>query len=88
MKVISWNVNGLRAVNKKNANGTEKAATDLNVISQIAKDHNPDVLCLQEIKTDRPQDLDEYKSIFPYIYVNSASKKESLFTLKEQWKSN
>jgi exodeoxyribonuclease-3 len=75
MKVISWNVNGLRAVNKKNANGTEKAAAELNVIAKIAEDQNPDVLCLQEIKTDRPQDLDEYKSIFPYIYVNSAAKK-------------
>ena len=75
MKVISWNVNGIRAVNKKNANGTEKAATDLNVIRQIAKDQDPDVLCLQEIKTDRSQDLNEYKDIFPYIYVNSATKK-------------
>jgi exodeoxyribonuclease-3 len=75
MKVISWNVNGIRAVNKKNSAGTEKAVTDLNVIAQIAKDHDPDVLCLQEIKTDRQQDLDEYKSIFPYIYVNSATKK-------------
>ena len=43
MKIISWNVNGLRAVISK---GALEAVTDL----------NPDVLCLQEIKV-KPEQL-------------------------------
>ena len=37
MKIISWNVNGIRAVHKK---GFEESV----------KEMNPDILCLQEIK--------------------------------------
>jgi exodeoxyribonuclease-3 len=45
MKMITWNVNGLRAVLKKNA-------------LQPALALNPDLLCLQEIKA-RPEQLPE-----------------------------
>ena len=45
MKIISWNVNGLRAVLSKGA---------LNDV----KKHKPDVLCLQEIKV-KPEQLSE-----------------------------
>ncbi len=43
MKVYSWNVNGIRAVVKK---GT---------FQQFIKDHDPDILCLQETKIDAVQ---------------------------------
>jgi exodeoxyribonuclease-3 len=58
MKLISWNVNGIRAVMKKN-------------FMEFFNEHQPDVLCLQEIKVhnnDLPEDirltgwLDGYKS--------------------------
>ena len=39
MKVLSWNVNGLRSVFR-------------NGFSDFMKEYNPDVLCLQEIKID------------------------------------
>ena len=39
MKIISWNVNGLRAIIKKDFSG-------------FLKKEKPDVLCLQEIKID------------------------------------
>jgi exodeoxyribonuclease-3 len=57
MKIVSWNVNGLRALYNKGF---------LNIVSQI----NPDILCLQEIKStpeQLPADilaLDGYEKYF------------------------
>ena len=61
MKFISWNVNGIRAVIKKG-------------FYDFVKEHNPDILCLQETKAHKEQvdlQLDDY----PYQYWNSAVKK-------------
>lgn len=60
MKIISWNVNGIRAVHKK----------DLFV--PFIKKHKPDVICLQETKAEKHQsevDLPEYEE-----YWNSAKR--------------
>ena len=63
MKLISWNVNGIRAVVKK------EFATSLEVM-------NPDVLCLQETKAQDDQVLKALQDISGYhIYTNSAIKK-------------
>jgi hypothetical protein len=68
IKIISWNVAGLRAVIRKNS-----------LIELLTKEL-PDIICLQEIKcfeTDIPEkfikDLDEigYKT----IKINSAERK-------------
>ena len=61
MKIISWNVNGIRAVIKKG-------------FYDFIKEHNPDILCLQETKANKEQvdlNLPDYK----YKYWNSAVKK-------------
>jgi exodeoxyribonuclease-3 len=61
MKLYSWNVNGIRAVLKKNA------------FLPFLKEHDPDILCLQETKAERGQieiDLPDY-----HEYWNSAVKK-------------
>ncbi len=61
MKLVSWNVNGIRAVVKK---GTFQA---------FIKQEKPDIICLQETKAERGQaevDLPEYEE-----YWNSAVKK-------------
>lgn len=61
MKLISWNVNGIRAVHKKG------------LFLPFIEKYKPDVLCLQEIKAEKAQveiDLPEYEE-----YWNSASKK-------------
>ncbi len=61
MKIISWNVNGIRAVHKKG------------LLLPFIKTHDPDVLCLQETKAEQHQnevDLSQY-----YEYWNSASRK-------------
>ncbi len=61
MKIYSWNVNGIRAVLKKNE------------FQPFLATHQPDVLCLQETKAERSQieiDLPGYRE-----YWNSAVKK-------------
>lgn len=61
MKIYSWNVNGIRAVLKKQ------------LFQPFLEQHQPDVLCLQETKAERGQieiDLPGYCE-----YWNSAAKK-------------
>lgn len=61
MKLISWNVNGIRAVHKKE------------LFVPFVNKYKPDVICLQETKAERHQsqiDLKEYEE-----YWNSAEKK-------------
>ncbi|MFL0810491.1 MAG: exodeoxyribonuclease III [Agarilytica sp.] len=63
MRLVSWNVNGIRAVMKKDF-----------VASFDALD--ADVLCLQETKAQDDQTLEALEEIDDYhIYVNSAEKK-------------
>ncbi len=63
MKLISWNVNGIRAVATKNA-------------FAWVDEEKPDILCLQEIKAEAEQ-IPEPLFAHPFTckHVNSASKK-------------
>jgi len=61
MKIISWNVNGIRAVLKKG-------------FLDFMDAHDPDIICIQETKAHEEQvelNLEKY----PYKYWNSAEKK-------------
>ncbi len=61
MKIISWNVNGIRAVHKKG------------LFVPFVQKHNPDIICLQETKAEQHQsevDLPGYEE-----YWNSALRK-------------
>lgn len=61
VKIISWNVNGIRAVHRKG------------LLVPFIKKHKPDILCLQETKAEQHQsevDLPEYEE-----YWNSATRK-------------
>ncbi len=63
MTIISWNVNGIRAVANKNA-------------LQWIDEHQPDILCLQEIKALPEQIPDAlFAHELPYVSINSAEKK-------------
>lgn len=63
MKIISWNVNGIRAVAKKN-------------FFQDFKLMAPDILCLQETKAQDDQVAEALAPISDYhLYSNSAEKK-------------
>lgn len=61
MKIVSWNVNGIRAVHRKG------------LFTPFIKTHQPDILCLQETKAFDHQsevDLPDYQE-----YWNSAERK-------------
>lgn len=61
MKLISWNVNGIRAVMKKN-------------FLEFVADEDPDILCLQETKA-RPEQVDIPLDLASYTAIwNSAEK--------------
>ena len=63
MRVISWNVNGIRAAMKKG-------------FAASIESMNADVLCLQETKAQDDQVLEALTDIDDYqIYTNSAEKK-------------
>lgn len=63
IRIYSWNVNGIRAVAKKN-------------FHQWVREASPDILCLQETKAQRDQldgeltDFEDY-----HVYFNSAERK-------------
>ena len=63
MKVISWNVNGLRAVHKKGF------LVWFNV-------ENPDIMCLQETKAHEEQLPEEIRSIEGYSSFFSTPEKK------------
>lgn len=66
MKLISWNVNGIRAVMKKG-------------FMDFFHEHEPDILCLQEIKVhngDLPDDIRDTGALYGYTgYWNGAERK-------------
>lgn len=62
VRILSWNVAGLRAVLKK---GTE--------LQQLVLDRNPDILCLQETKISDWDDCKNHGVLPGYSYVDSIS---------------
>ena len=73
MKIYSWNVNGIRAVLRKN------------LFQPFLEQHSPDILCLQETKAERGQVEIELPGY--HEYWNSAVKKgysgTAIFSKKE-----
>ena len=61
MKIVSWNVNGIRAVLKKGF---------LDFLDEV----NPDIICLQETKA-HPEQVELNLEEYPYKFWNSAEKK-------------
>ena len=61
MKIISWNVNGIRAVLKKG-------------FLDFVKNEDPEIICVQETKAEKEQ-VDSMLENYPYHYWNSADKK-------------
>ena len=72
MKIISWNINGFRAVLDKNKDG-KRGTKDKHVIQEIIDQYNPDVLCLQETKC--PADFDS-KLPFEYSKILASQTKK------------
>lgn len=80
MKIISWNVNGLRSIVTKQKDGTKNDKFDPfnNVLMDLINDEDPDILCLQETRC--PESFDVVQkldlNVHGYIYhkMNIAAK--------------
>lgn len=62
MKLISWNVNGIRACINKGFN-------------EFLENENPDIICLQEVKAMSEQATELKTPNHPHVYWNSAERK-------------
>lgn len=63
ISILSWNVNGIRAVHKKG-------------FLEWFKTEKPDILCIQETKTTRKQFPNDIKTVDGYkLYISEAVKK-------------
>lgn len=93
MRLISFNVNGIRAITGKIKNGEKKGSATNNVIKTLIEEQKPDVLCFQELKTQSEGDLACFKSNFKYIFTNFSKHKKGysgvamMCNQKPQWVS-
>ncbi len=91
MRLISFNVNGIRAITGKIKNGEKKGSATNNVIKTLIEEQKPDVLCFQEVKTQSQGDLMFLKSNFKHIFTNFSKFKKGysgvalLCNEKPQW---
>lgn len=71
MKIYSWNVNGIRAVIRKGE------------FQKFVKEHDPDILCLQEIKAEQGQaiiDLPQYEEYWNSSKARKGYSGTAIFT--------
>ena len=66
MKIITWNINGYRAITGQNVSKRYDIATNENKLFPYIYQQNPDIICLQEIKANVEQILDS--NLFPNNY--------------------
>jgi exodeoxyribonuclease-3 len=93
MRLISFNVNGIRAITGKIKNGEKKGSATNNVIKTLIEEQKPDILCFQEVKTQNQGDLACFKTDFKYIFTNFSKHKKGysgvamMCNQKPQWTS-
>lgn len=76
MRLISWNVNGIKSMKTKIKNGDKTGDADNNGIKSLIKEMKPDILVFQELKTQNKDDMDFLKNDFKYILTNFSKKKK------------
>lgn len=70
MKLISFNVNGIKAITQKDEKGMKKCPFSQSVLVKLIDEHQPDILCLQEIKASNDQNLICFKEKYENLYYN------------------
>jgi len=90
MRIISFNVNGIRSMATKLKNGEKKGHPQNNVIRSLIEEQRPDILCLQEIKTQNAEDI-RFRDQFREIYTSVSTIKKGysgvalLTNMKPEW---
>lgn len=77
MKIVSWNINGIRNILTKTKTGEKhKNAIRENSLKVLINEHDPDIVCLQEVRMSDSLQLlrKEFEKEYPFIYVNVAKK--------------
>lgn len=77
MKIISWNVNGIRSILGQNPSKNFNTISKNNKLFEFIEAENPDILCIQETKAEPEQINDDLR--FPtgyYGYFNPAKSKK------------
>jgi len=69
MRIISFNVNGIKSIHEKSKSGEKKCSIEQNILTSLVNEQNPDILCLQEIRCQDAKILNYYQKFFPYIYT-------------------
>jgi exodeoxyribonuclease-3 len=75
-RIVSFNVNGIRATAGKLKNGEKTGTPQNNTIQTLIQEHDPDILCFQEIKTQTKSDLLFLSDSYKYIYTNHSKSKK------------
>jgi exodeoxyribonuclease-3 len=77
MKIITWNVNGIRANIKKQKSGEVAASTAESSLAALIREHEPDFLCLQEVRSHSQADLEPFRSYggLQHLYVHPGTRK-------------
>jgi exodeoxyribonuclease-3 len=76
MRVITFNVNGVRSLLGKSKNGAKDGTAVNNCLTTLIAEQQPDVLCLQEVKTQNAGDLSPLHPHFPHRYTNFATNRK------------
>lgn len=79
MKIVSWNINGLNNILLKAKNGYKhQKYSHNNVLSTLAKEVDPDIICLQEVRCSTSLELltEYFEDIYPFIYINCCKSKK------------
>ena len=76
MRIISFNINGIQSMTGKLKNGEKKGGPTNNVIRSLVEEQQPDVLCMQELKTQTPGHLAWLRGHFPHIQLNLSKHKK------------
>lgn len=77
MKIISWNVNGIRSILGQNPSRNFDKISHENKLFEYIEKENPDIICIQETKADIEQIKEELR--FPpgyFGYYNSCKSKK------------
>jgi exodeoxyribonuclease-3 len=71
MKIISWNVNGIRSLLGQNPSKSFNKVSKENKLFEYIENENPDIICIQETKCEAEQILEELR--FPPGYHGNFS---------------
>ena len=76
VKMISWNINGLKNIHSKLSDGSKTTDATKCSLADIIHYHDPDIVCLQEVRCKDALNVltKTWEHIFPYIYSNAAVK--------------